>query len=165
MNSVLLVGRLCKDPEIKRTNSDIAVCQFTLAVNRKYRSAAGSTEADFINCVAWREQAENLGKYMRKGSLIGVEGSIQTRNYTDNNGTKKFITEVLASTISFLESKNSQSDRYEQSQTQPSQQPKQEQTYQPPKQSEQFAKQDNTAVDVFDLLKGGFDVSNDDLPF
>lgn len=154
MNKVILIGRITKDPELRHTSNDLAFCQFTVAVNRNYRSTTGETVADFINCVAWKNQAENLSKYMHKGNLIGVEGSIQTRSYEDNNGVKKFVVEVLAEKIEFLESKNSQNN---QTQTQS--------TYQKPKQPEQFQKQDDSVKDAFDELKSDFEVSNEDLPF
>ena len=107
MNKVLLTGRLTKDPELKHTNTGIAVVQFTLAVNRTYASRSGEKQADFISCVVWRYAAENLAKYIRKGGLIAVEGEIQTRNYEDNNGVKHYVTEVVCSNVEFLESKPS----------------------------------------------------------
>ena len=109
MNKVILIGRLTKDPELKKTNSGLSYVQFNLAVNRNYTSKSGEKQADFINCVAWRTQADNLVKYIRKGGLIGVEGEIQTRTYDDKNGIKKYITEVLCNSIEFLESKSQQS--------------------------------------------------------
>ena len=109
MNKVILIGRLTKDPELKKTNSGLSYVQFNLAVNRNYTSKSGEKQADFINCVAWRTQADNLVKYIKKGGLIGIEGEIQTRTYDDKNGTKKYITEVLCNSIEFLESKSQQS--------------------------------------------------------
>lgn len=106
MNKVILVGRLTKDPELRRTTSDIPVAQFTVAVNRTY-SRNGERQADFINCVAWRNQAENLVKYMRKGNQIGVEGQLQVRTYEDATGAKRYATEVICDNIHFLESKSS----------------------------------------------------------
>ena len=109
MNKVILIGRLTKDPELKKTNSGLSYVQFNLAVNRNYVSKSGEKQADFINCVVWRTQADNLVKYIKKGGLIGVEGEIQTRTYDDKNGTKKYITEVLCNSIEFLEPKSQQS--------------------------------------------------------
>ena len=109
MNKVILIGRLTKDPELKKTNSGLSYVQFNLAVNRNYTNKSGEKQADFINCVAWRTQADNLVKYIKKGGLIGIEGEIQTRTYDDKNGTKKYITEVLCNSIEFLESKSQQS--------------------------------------------------------
>ena len=105
MNKVILVGRLTKDPELRKTNTDISVVQFALAVNRTYQSRNGERQADFINCVAWRNLADLLAKYMRKGSLMGVEGQLQTRTYEDNTGAKRYVTEVICENIHFLESK------------------------------------------------------------
>ena len=106
MNRVILVGRITKDPEIRYTSNDIPVCQFTLAVNRRYQSN-GERQADFINCVAWRGSAELLGKYVKKGAQIGVEGQIQVRSYEDNGGVKRYATEVICESITFLESRSS----------------------------------------------------------
>ena len=109
MNKVILIGRLTKDPELKKTNSGLSYVQFNLAVNRNYTNKSGEKQADFINCVVWRVQADNLVKYIKKGGLIGIEGEIQTRTYDDKNGIKKYITEVLCNSIEFLESKSQQS--------------------------------------------------------
>jgi single-strand DNA-binding protein len=109
MNKVILIGRLTKDPELKKTNSGLSYVQFNLAVNRNYTNKSGEKQADFINCVVWRVQADNLVKYIKKGGLIGIEGEIQTRTYDDKNGTKKYITEVLCNSIEFLEPKSQQS--------------------------------------------------------
>lgn len=105
MNKVVLVGRLTKDPELKKTNTDISYVQFTLAINRPYQSKNGDKQADFINCIVWRAPAENLAKFIRKGGQIGVDGQIQTRNYDDQNGVRHFITEVVCDNVYFLESK------------------------------------------------------------
>jgi single-strand DNA-binding protein len=105
MNKAILIGRLTKDPELRTTSSGRNVCQFAVAVNRTYTSANGEREADFINCVVWDKQAENLAKYQKKGNQIAVEGRIQTRNYDDKDGKKVYVTEILASNISFLDAK------------------------------------------------------------
>lgn len=107
MNRVVLVGRLTKDPELKYTPSGVAVCTFTLAVNRTFTNQDGEREADFINCVVWRKPAENAANYLRKGSLAGVDGRIQTRNYEGNDGKRVYVTEVIAESVQFLEPKNS----------------------------------------------------------
>lgn len=109
MNKVMLTGRLVKDPELRRTNTDIPVVQFTLAVNRSYQSREGERQADFISCVIWRSQAENFAKYLHKGSLIAIEGQIQTRTYEDQTGAKRYVTEVLTERFEFLETKSQQS--------------------------------------------------------
>ena len=105
MNKAILIGRLTKDPELRTTPTGRNVCQFAIAVNRTYASASGEREADFINCVVWDKQAENLAKYQKKGNQIAVEGRIQTRNYDDKDGKRVYVTEILASNISFLDAK------------------------------------------------------------
>lgn len=105
MNKAILIGRLTKDPELRTTPTGRNVCQFSVAVSRNFTNANGEREADFINCVVWDKQAENLVKYQNKGNQIAVEGRIQTRNYDDKDGKKVYVTEILASNISFLDSK------------------------------------------------------------
>ena len=105
MNKAILIGRLTRDPELRTTPTGRNVCQFSIAVNRTYTSASGEREADFINCVVWDKQAENLARYQKKGNQIAVDGRIQTRNYDDNNGKKVYVTEVLVNNISFLDAK------------------------------------------------------------
>ena len=112
MNRVILVGRITKDPEIKKTAQDIAVVNFTLAVNRNYTDQQGEKQADFISCVVWRKQAENVAKYVTKGMLLGVEGRIQTRQYESETGMK-YITEVLCDSVQFLENKSSNTQSFE----------------------------------------------------
>ena len=105
INRTVLVGRFTRDPELKFTQSGIAMCRFTLAVNRPFRNQQGENEADFINCVAWRKQAENVANYMQKGSLAGVDGRIQTSSFEGKDGNRVFMTEVVADSVQFLESK------------------------------------------------------------
>jgi single-strand DNA-binding protein len=107
MNRVILVGRLTKDPELKYTPNGVAVCSFTLAVNRNFKNAQGESEADFINSVVWRKAAENTANYTKKGSLVGVDGRIQTRSYDDSEGKKRYVTEVVADSVQFLDTKGS----------------------------------------------------------
>jgi single-strand DNA-binding protein len=106
MNKTFLVGRLTKDPELKYLSNNIAVANFTIAINRTFTNQTGEREADFINIVVWRKQAENVKKYLSKGSLVGIDGRIQTRNYENPEGKKVYITEVVADNVQFLESKN-----------------------------------------------------------
>ena len=107
MNKAILIGRLTRDPELRYTSSNRAVCQFTIAIDRPFTNqSTGQREADFINVVVWDKQAENVGKYITKGRLIAVEGRIQTRNYDNNEGRKVYVTEVVASNVQFLESRN-----------------------------------------------------------
>ena len=105
MNKALLIGRLTRDPELRSTSTGRNVCQFSIAVNRNFTNANGEREADFINCVVWDKQAENLVKYQKRGNQIAVDGRIQTRNYEDKDGKRVYVTEILANSISFLDSK------------------------------------------------------------
>lgn len=106
LNKVILGGRLTADIELKQTPSGVSVCQFSLAVNRRF-SKEGEQSTDFINCVAWRNTAEFINKYFRKGSSLCVVGQIQTRSWTDSNDQKRYATEVLVDEALFVDSKNS----------------------------------------------------------
>ena len=106
INRVILVGRLTKDPEYRQTPNGVSVATFTLAVNRSFTNSQGEREADFINVVVFRKQAENVNNYLSKGSLAGVDGRIQSRNYENNEGRRVFVTEVVADNVQFLEPKN-----------------------------------------------------------
>ncbi|MGV3396016.1 single-stranded DNA-binding protein [Streptococcus agalactiae] len=108
INNVVLVGRLTKDAELRYTPSNVAVATFTLAVNRNRKNENGEREADFINCVIWRQAAENLANWAKKGSLIGIVGSIQTRNYENQQGQRVYVTEVITNQFHMLESRNTQ---------------------------------------------------------
>lgn len=105
INSIVLVGRLTKDPELRYTQSNQAVATFSLAVNRIFKSQNGEREADFINCVIWKQQAENLANWAKKGALIGITGRIQTRNYENQQGQRVYVTEVVAEQFQLLESR------------------------------------------------------------
>lgn len=107
INRVVLVGRLTKDPEFRTTPSGVSITTFTLAVNRTFTNAQGEREADFINCITFRKQAENVNNYLNKGSLAGVDGRVQTRNYENKEGQRVYVTEVVADNVQFLEPKNS----------------------------------------------------------
>ncbi|ARK32148.1 single-stranded DNA-binding protein [Halalkalibacter krulwichiae] len=109
LNRVVLVGRLTKDPELRYTPNGVAVANFTLAVNRMFSNESGERDADFINCVIWRKQAENVANYLKKGSLAGVDGRIQTRSYDNSEGKRVFITEVVAESVQFLEPRGTSS--------------------------------------------------------
>ncbi|MGY3779348.1 single-stranded DNA-binding protein [Isobaculum melis] len=106
INRVVLVGRLTKDVDLRYTGSGTAVSSFTVAVNRQFTNQNGEREADFINCVAWRKTAETLANFTRKGSLVGLEGRIQTRSYDNQQGQRVYVTEVVVDTFSMLESKS-----------------------------------------------------------
>lgn len=105
MNKVFLIGRLTKNPEIRYTSNNVPCCTFTLAVSRDYTNQDGQREADFINIQVWRKQAENCDKYIGKGSLVAIEGKIQTRSYDTEMGQKRYVTEVVADNVQFLDSK------------------------------------------------------------
>lgn len=106
MNRVTLIGRLTKNPELKQTQSGIAVCNFTLAIDRPYKDDKGNSQADFIPVIVWRTQAENCDKYLEKGNQCAVVGSIQTRSYDDKDGNKRYVTEVVADSVEFLTPKS-----------------------------------------------------------
>lgn len=106
MNRVVLVGRLTRDPDLRYTASGVAVANFNIAVNRPFTNQQGGRDADFINCVVWRRPAENLANYMKKGNLIGVDGRIQTRSFENKEGQMVYVTEVVADSVQFLESRN-----------------------------------------------------------
>ena len=142
LNRVVLVGRLTKDPEIRYTQSNVPVVSFTIAVNRQFaNSATGEKDTDFIPIIVWRKQAENVKNYTHKGSLVAVDGRIQTRTYDDNNGVRKYVTEVVADNVSFLEPKGAQDD----------------QMASEPQQSNQQNEEDDKYANVV--------FSNNDLPF
>lgn len=105
INNVVLVGRMTRDAELRYTPSNQAVATFTLAVNRNFKNQNGEREADFINCVIWRQQAENLASWAKKGTLVGVTGRIQTRNYENQQGQRVYVTEVVADNFQILESR------------------------------------------------------------
>lgn len=105
INRSVLVGRLTRDPELRYTNGGAAVATFTIAVNRQFTNQNGEREADFISCVIWRKAAENLTNFTHKGSLIGIDGHIQTRNYENQQGNRIYVTEVVVDNFSLLESR------------------------------------------------------------
>lgn len=149
LNRVVLVGRLTRDPELKYTGTGIAVCSFTLAINRPFKNAEGNNEADFINIVVWRKPAENTAQYTKKGSLVGVDGRLQSRSYDDKDGKKVYVTEVVADSVQFLEPKSgNQSGNNSQAPPQ-NQQPQGQQS-------------DN---DPFQGNGEPIDIQDDDLPF
>jgi len=168
INRVVLVGRLTKDPELRYTPNGVATCRFTVAVNRTFKGQNGEPEADFISCVAWRKQAENLANFMKKASLIGLEGRIQTGSYEGQDGKRVYTTDVVADSIQFLEPKNgtggSQStSNYESSTNTGGQQQGSSQG--------QYGSNNNQSSyirgneDPFANSKGPTEVSEDDLPF
>lgn len=170
MNRVILVGRITRDPELRTSPNNVSFVAFTIAVNRLSASANGEREADFINCVAFNKQAENLCRFIKKGGQVGVEGKLQTRRYTAQDGSNRVATEVICDNIHFLEPKNAsnqaggyndyssyETSYMQQSQREPQpQQPSPSSFYQEPKKPQQ---------NQYDEVKKQFDISDDDLPF
>lgn len=115
MNKAILVGNLTKDPELTTTQSGINVTRFTVACQRKYANENGERDCDFINCVAWRASAEFIHKYFKKGNKIGIVGTIQTRSYDAEDGTKRYVTEVVVEESEFVQSKRDDGSQAENS--------------------------------------------------
>lgn len=111
INNVTLVGRLTRDPELRYTPSNIAITTFNMAANRNFKNQAGDREADFINCMIWRQQAENLASWAKKGALIGITGRIQTRSYDNQQGQRVYVTEVVADTFQLLEKRDNSANQ------------------------------------------------------
>lgn len=105
LNTAIIMGRLTADPELRTTNTGLSVTSFTVAVDRSYAKQGEQKQTDFINCVAWRQNAEFITKYFQKGSMIAVQGSIQVRSYDDRNGVRRTATEIVVSSVSFCGSK------------------------------------------------------------
>lgn len=145
INRVVLVGRLTKDPELKYTPSGVAMARFTIAVNRTFTNQQGEKEADFINCLVWRKQAENTANFLKKGSLAGVEGRIQTGSYEGQDGKRVYTTDVVVDSVQFLEPRNGQASQNNDNTGQ----------YQ----------QNYTRVDEDPFNDKPIDVQGDDLPF
>lgn len=145
MNNTSLVGRLTKDVDLRYTQNGKAVGNFTLAVNRPFTDQQGNREADFINCVIWGKQAENLANYMNKGNQVGVTGRIQTRTFEGQDGKTVFVTEVVAEQAIFLESKKSNE--------------------QPTNNTKNNQSDDSSKSDPFKNNGEPIDISDDDLPF
>lgn len=114
INNCILIGRMVRNAELRRTQQGDAVASFTLAVNRNYTTRDGQQQADFINCIVWKKQAENVDKYCSKGSLVGVEGRIQTRSYENNQGQRVNVVEVVCDSVQFLETKKENKSTNEQ---------------------------------------------------
>ena len=110
INRVVLVGRLTRDPELKYTTNNIANTRFTLAVNRQFTNQQGERQADFITCIAWRAQAENMARFLKKGSLVGIEGRIETGSFQGQDGQMRYTTDVIVDSVQFLEPRGTQSE-------------------------------------------------------
>lgn len=110
LNKAIIIGRITKDLELKHTQNGVAVTNFTVAVERSFKNAEGEREADFIPVVVWRQQAETCAKYLGKGRLVGVSGRIQTRSYDDKDGIRRYVTEIVADEVQFLDYKDKKDD-------------------------------------------------------
>lgn len=106
MNKIILIGNLTRDPELTETATGVAVCRFSIAVNRNYTGADGERKTDFFNCVSWRAQGENVAKYCKKGNKVAVIGTMEQRSYEDSYGFKKTVYEVIAQEVEFLTAKS-----------------------------------------------------------
>lgn len=153
LNRVVLVGRLTRDPELRYTPNGVAVANFSIAVNRPFTDANGERQADFINCVVWRRAAENLANYMKKGNLIGLDGRIQTRTYEGQDGRTVFVTEAVADSVQFLESKKNE------------QQSQGNNGYNQNQRNNNGFQDSGEGNDNFAGHGEPFDISDDDLPF
>lgn len=150
INNVTLVGRITRDPELRYTPQNQAVTTFSLAVNRQFKNANGDREADFINCVIWRQQAENLAIWAKKGALIGITGRIQTRNYENQQGQRVYVTEVVADSFQMLESRQERGN-----------------VSTPPPSATQNNQKQNSPADSYDPFANSepMNIQDDDLPF
>lgn len=165
INQVALTGRLTKDLDLKYTQSGTAVASGTLAVNRQFKNQNGEQEADFIQIVAWRKTAETMANHLHKGSLIGIEGRIQTRNYENQQGQRVYVTEVVVNNFSFLESKSDQQGGYQGNQQQGSYQQNRQSSYQNNNQNNQYGSYQEMSRDPFDNNGQPIDIQDSDLPF
>lgn len=150
INRVVLVGRMTRDPELRRTPSGAAVTSFSLAINRNFSSANGERQTDFINCVVWNKAAENVERYCAKGSLVGVEGRIQSRQYDAQDGTKRTVVEVVCDSVQFLETKTAREKAQPQIDTS-------NQSF--------YNVESNDFSNDFDNVSNAFDIMDDDIQF
>lgn len=180
MNRVMLVGRITRDPELRTSPSGVSFTAFSIAVNRQFANAQGERVADFINCVAFNKQAENLARFIRKGGLIGVEGKLQTRTYQAQDGSNRTAVEVICDVITFLESRSGNQQTggyndyssYDGSYQQPQQNMSPRNGYVAPQRPEpiqqapvQPAPVQKEEPSSFTDVEQQFDISDDDLPF
>lgn len=155
LNRVVLVGRMVRDPELRRTGNGTPVASFTIAMNRNFAAQNGERQADFIPCVVWNKAAENTARYCSKGSLVGVEGRLQSRSYQDNNGNNRTVIEVVCDSVQFLETRAQSTNRQGSQPTQP-------------QNNFNDAFYDMRSVDIrkdFDNSMDTFDIMDDDIQF
>lgn len=153
MNKAFLIGRLTRDPELRYSSSNAAIVNFSIAIDRQYTNNQGQRETDFINIVAFQKQAENIKKYLTKGSLVAVDGRIQTRNYEDKDGKRVYVTEVVADRVQFL---NSKSDSVAVNTTD---------NVSPADFQNEAPKETNVSDDVFADFGNSIEISDDDIAF
>ncbi len=153
MNKAFLIGRLTRDPELRYSSSNAAIVNFSIAIDRQYTNNQGQRETDFINIVAFQKQAENIKKYLTKGSLVAVDGRIQTRNYEDKDGKRVYVTEVVADRVQFL---NSKSDSAAVNTTD---------NVSPADFQNEAPKETNVSDDVFADFGNSIEISDDDIAF
>ena len=166
MNKVLLTGRITKDPEVRYTTSGIPSVQFTLAVDRGMRDANGNRQADFISCVVWRQQADFLSRFVKKGYLLAIEGRIQTRNYQGQDGQMRYVTEVVVDQLENLQPRDNSQVMPQTTSYQPQQPAYQQNTYQGYNNPSYGAPQAQPSYQQqMSEAPQSFDVADDDLPF
>jgi len=153
MNKAFLIGRLTRDPELRYSSNNAPIVNFTIAIDRQYTNSEGQRDTDFINIVAFQKQAENISKYVSKGSLVAVDGRIQTRNYEDKDGKRVYVTEVVADRVQFLDTKNSSSNREKADDVSPA-------DFQ-----NEDVKETNVSDDVFADFGSSIEISDDDIAF
>lgn len=154
MNKAFLIGRLTRDPELRYSSSNAAIVNFSIAIDRQYTNGQGQRETDFINVVAFQKQAENIKKYVGKGSLVAVDGRIQTRNYEDKDGKRVYVTEVVADRVQFLDSRNAGNNTESGNDVSPAD-----------FQTEDSVKETNVSDDVFADFGSSIEISDDDIAF
>lgn len=155
MNKAFLIGRLTRDPELRYSLSNAAIVNFSIAIDRQYTNNQGQRETDFINIVAFQKQAENVKKYLSKGSLVAIDGRIQTRNYEDKDGKRVYVTEVVADRVQFLESKGSSNVSAG----------REENVSPADFQTDTAPKETNVSDDVFADFGSSIEISDDDIAF
>lgn len=167
INNVVLVGRLTKDLDLRYTANGTAVATFSIAVNRSFTNQNGKRDADFINCVIWRKLAESMANFTRKGSLVGIEGHIQTRSYDNQQGQRVYVTEVVVETFSLLEPKNKNSNKESSNQSSSSYSNNNDHNnyVEEPKSNQSTNNSTSSNYDPFDKSGQPIDISDDDLPF
>lgn len=157
MNKAFLIGRLTRDPELRYSSSNAAIVNFSIAIDRQYTNSQGQRDTDFINIVAFQKQAENIKKYVSKGSLVAVDGRIQTRNYEDKDGKRVYVTEVVADRVQFLDTKGSNNNVGTSDNV--------EKEVSPADFQEDAVKETNVSDDVFADFGNSIEISDDDIAF